>query len=105
MKIDVLGTSYDVREMRELSEDDADGLCHPFTKRIEIRAASEIAKSGGIDDDTAENIQKYIKRHELAHAFYHESGLRDWSEDEKMVDWLALQFPKMLSAFQKAGAL
>ena len=37
------------------------------------------------------------------HAFLFESGLTDDSYDEKMVEWMAVQFPKMLDVFSKLG--
>ena len=47
-------------------------------------------------------------RHEVVHAFLEESGLSDcslrpemaWARNEEMVDWIAIQFPKMLEAFK-----
>lgn len=51
--------------------------------------------------------QKNI-RHEIVHAFLFESGLAensDWAQNEEMVDWVAKQGPKLLKAWQEAGAL
>lgn len=60
--------------------------------------------------DIKVNITEYRKsviRHELIHAFLFESGLDScsWATNEEMVDWLAIQFPKMLKAFEEADAL
>ena len=44
----------------------------------------------------------------MIHAFLHESGLAvnsDWAQNEEMVDWFALQAPKLFKAFKEAGAL
>ena len=43
-----------------------------------------------------------VLRHEIIHAFLYESGLRNYSADETLVDWLAAQFPKMFAAFENA---
>lgn len=40
-------------------------------------------------------------RHEVIHAFLCESGMRQWAEDEQLVDWMAAQFPKIQKVFQK----
>lgn len=51
---------------------------------------------------------KRVRRHELIHAFLYEAGLADdagWPKEEAMVDFFARQFPKMLRAFQDAGAI
>jgi hypothetical protein len=51
--------------------------------------------------------EKTTLRHEIIHAFIAESGLRGssldvshWALNEEMVDWFALQLPKMLSVFE-----
>jgi len=55
--------------------------------------------------------QKAVRRHEIIHAFFYESGLaQSWehtsySHDETTVDWFAIQFPKILKVFEKAEAL
>lgn len=56
---------------------------------------------------------KETLRHEIVHAFFNESGLCGnslqysgaWSQNEELVDWIALQFPKLLKAFEEVGAL
>ena len=47
-------------------------------------------------------------RHEIIHAFLFESGLAEnseWAQNEEMVDWIAKQGPKLIKAWQEAGAL
>ena len=49
----------------------------------------------------------------LIHAFLNESGLRynsfapetAWARNEEMVDWIAIQFPKLMKAFRDADAI
>lgn len=67
------------------------------------------------DENTVENLERYQKqvlRHELTHAFLHESGLSvssgsadAWASNEEMVDWFAIQSPKIFRVFQKEGLL
>lgn len=51
-------------------------------------------------------------RHEVIHAFLFESGLAEnsnisdaWAVNEEMVDWLAIQAPKIFKAFQKLNII
>ena len=57
-------------------------------------------------DITSEKELHEIERHELAHAFLYECGLNDssdWARNEELIDWLAIQFPKIQALFEKAG--
>jgi len=47
----------------------------------------------------------YVFRHEIIHAYFGESGLLDYSNDEKLVDWIAIQFPKMLKTFRELNVI
>lgn len=49
---------------------------------------------------------------ELTHAFLYESGLsvngmspESWPTNEEMVDWMAIQGPKLYDAWKRAGCL
>ena len=47
-------------------------------------------------------------RHELVHAFLFECGLAEnsnWAQNEELVDWIAIQGPKIYKAWQDAGAV
>lgn len=64
------------------------------------------------DEAEKENYFKSCVRHEIIHAFLNESGLKDNFEhahrmghEETMVDWIALQFPKILKAYQQLGVI
>ena len=56
--------------------------------------------------------QKEILRHEIIHAFLHESGVDacscpcdSWATNEEMVDWFAIQSPKIFKLFEREGLL
>lgn len=56
------------------------------------------------------NIKFYKKsviRHEIIHAFLHESGLDvcSWAHNDEMVDWFAIQFPKLYETFLQADCI
>ena len=110
MKINVLGTEYTIKVL-SVAEDSflekADGYCDKTTKEIVVKAEDKENELGNY----AEYMKK-VKRHEIVHAFLFESGLQEnfkhadeWGHEETMVDWIAVQFPKMLVAFKEADAL
>ena len=61
--------------------------------------------------DFDELMRKQL-RHEIIHAFLAESGLqsnyehyKQFGHEETIVDWVAIQFPKMIKAFQSVNAI
>lgn len=81
-----------------------DGYCDTSTKTCVVDVM--------LPDDPAckQNLPEYKKqviRHELIHAFLHESGLdgESWASNEELVDWIAIQFPKLRDAFIRADCL
>lgn len=110
MKIDVLGTEYtltvcgDEKEPRLVGRD---GFCDETTKEL---MAENYADSKG-EPNCKQNLliqTNKVKRHEIIHAFLFESGLAEnssWAQNEEMVDFFAIQFPKLLKAFEQADAL
>lgn len=117
LKVNVLGTEYTIIN-RKVSEDvymqehKLAGYCEEENKLIVIADMSE-KQYFDMDEKAQEIYRKKTLRHELTHAFLNESGLSDcasvpggaWAKHEEMVDWIAIQFPKMLMAFEEAGCL
>ena len=109
MKIYVLGTEYTVLEL-SADEDPflkkCDGYCDKTTKKIVVKTEDAENELGDYSV-----YRKNIIRHEIIHAFLFESGLHEnfkhdtFGHDETMVDWFAVQFPKLLKAFKDAGAI
>lgn len=112
--INVLGTDYKVfkyTKARDKRLSKADGFCDHHAKEIVILDHSEYEN----EDDAMHNLQDYenkVLRHEIIHAFLYESGLDinshdidQWARDEEMVDWMAIQFPKMNKIFIELGIL
>ena len=106
--VDVLGVPYSVNITPEADDpklETMDGYTDPSIKRIVI---SDVHRR----PDDPENVQdqdwfqRNIIRHELIHAFVVESGCQDalW-HSEDMVRWLAYMFPRLLAAFNEAGAM
>lgn len=55
-----------------------------------------------------EMLRRKLIRHEITHAFFYESGLScnsEYAENEELVDWIAIQSPKLFKAFAECSAL
>lgn len=117
MKVNILGTEYEI-VLQTLEQNkafhDCDGYCDPSVKKLHIRLYTEQEvndKDFGYED--AVQIRKRVIRHEIIHAFFYESGLwrnsfcadMPWAMSEEMVDWLAIQAPKLHIAFVEAECL
>ena len=106
--INVLGSTYTIRCMSEAENPllkDCDGYTDKTTRQIVVAAAPPDCELGAYTV-----YYKKVLRHEIIHAFLFESGLHEnWKHceghDEGYVDWIAVQFPKLLKAFEEAGAL
>lgn len=113
-KINILGTTYEVyfgteSEFPNLKEND--GYTDTSSKDIIVNDMSNHR-----DDVLAKKnlpvYQKQVLRHEIIHAFLAESGLDGcgsspvhWEFNEEMVDWLAIQSPKIFKVFQELEIL
>lgn len=108
MKVNILGVPYSIVPIKKGDKryNHCDGYCDETENTIGVK---EYAQSGDVmyKADLKKQRKKVI-RHEIIHAFLHESGLAEnseWASTEEMVDFFAIQFPKMQEAFEKAGAL
>ena len=109
MKVNILGVTYTVEEKTKNEEPrlaDCDGFCDKTTR--------EIVVTKQIDSDLGDwNVyRKKIIRHEIIHAFLFESGLHEnfkhadqFGHDETMIDWFAVQYVKLKTAFEEADAV
>lgn len=107
-EINILGTTYKLYENvdpKELPEG-MGGLTELYSKNIKIVDYSKF------DCDTSIELVKQTIRHELVHAFLFESGLAGnsfqngaWADNEEIVDWIAMQTPKMFKLFKELDIL
>lgn len=110
MKINILGTEYKLTvcsENEDLRLNGADGLTDETTKELLVESYEKNKDDPSCKQNLQVQINK-VKRHEIIHAFLFESGLAEnsaWAQNEEMVDFFAIQFPKLLKAFETAGAL
>ena len=118
LKINVLGTEYsvcfrDYEALRIFKDKGIDGYCDNIDKMIVICNMKTHPEYDVETEEYCHKLERLTLRHEIVHAFLSESGLCDstlhfeagWATNEEMVDWIALQFPKMLRAMKEAGCL
>lgn len=118
MKIDVLGTKYTVKRVNNGQDDYMEkmhfgGYCDSVDKQIVILNLKSCPDWEKEPEERIRTVEKTTMRHELIHAFLNESGLQHnafapegaWARNEEMVDWFALQMPKLLKAFKEADCL
>lgn len=117
-KVNILGTEYRI-EIHKVSEDSfmeekgLAGYCAEENKLIVVADMSEEKYFAGMDEKAQETYRKKTLRHEIMHAFLNESGLSDssnrfdsaWAKNEEMVDWFAIQSPKIFKVFVELGIL
>lgn len=105
--INVLGT--DIRVVfREEKQDPKLEELGGYFDHSESLIVVKIPEKDTMSIGNLENHQKKVLRHEIVHAFLHESGL-DWSAspsdcwatNEEMVDWFAIQSPKIFKVFRE----
>ncbi len=107
VKINVLGTDYAITRKAEHEDvllETRAGYCDSTTKNIVV---GELKPELGSDVDVSQQ-EKCILRHEIIHAFLYESGLgdnSDWGTDETLVDWIAMQFPKIAKVFDETECM
>ena len=118
MKVNILGTEYSI-ETNKVSDDSyleknkLAGYCGEESKLIVIADMTEEKYFSDMDEKEQEAYRKRTLRHEIMHAFLNESGLSDssnqyggaWAKNEEMVDWFAIQSPKIFGVYQSLDIL
>lgn len=108
--VNILGTEYDVLEQSEGENkklEQCDGLCEQYSKKIVINDC-KVSENDIMRVDNFEEYKKKVARHEVFHAYFGESGLMgnsDYAENEELIDWLAIQSPKIFKTFQELEIL
>ena len=117
-KVNVLGTVYTI-EKKKYDEEEAferqriDGYCDGMTKRIVYCDMDTYKGWEHESTETKRASERQTLRHEIVHAFFSESGLMSsaaqadcpWSQFEEMVDYWAIQGPKIYRAWSETGCL
>lgn len=104
--VNVLGTEYKIITGVDAKSDPMlatnSGYCDYTTKTIIVADYQSLLDNPIMGFDNPDNYVRATIRHELIHAFLQESGLMasSWADNEEMVDWFALQFPKINKVFE-----
>ena len=109
----ILGTNYkiifkSIDEEPRLKENW--GFTDFHTKEIYI--TDDIEKETENSCKNLIDFKNKVMRHEIIHAFLYESGLREnsnstiaWAESEEMIDWFAIQIPKIVKVYEELNIL
>jgi len=107
-EIEVLGEKWKV--FHETSKEsnrfvNIDGYCDVSAREIHFQKYIPDDKNEGKDWNS---MEAETLRHEIIHAFMYESGLwscsndqKAWAINEEMIDWMAIQFPKIQKVFDQ----
>lgn len=118
MTVNILGTEYTVT-VKKYDEDGyfekhySGGYRDQILHRIILCDMTTFPDYKDESEEFLKGLQKDTLRHEIVHAFLAESGLdsnsfksdEGWALNEEMVDWIAIQGPKIYAAWQAAGAV
>ena len=112
--VEILGTKYKVYVDVPLSKDPAlagkFGYCSFLDHRIVVVDLNTVDNWKDESEEVKIRQKRGTIRHEIIHAFLAESGLwgssttvEPWALNEEMVDWFALQTPKIFKVFEQLG--
>lgn len=81
----------------------ASGLAELYDKKLILNK-----NNTSPTETTYDNLKSFsdkVIRHEIVHAFFHESGLMDYCQGGQLVDWIALQIPKIIKAMEETNCI
>ena len=91
--VNILGTHYRIL-VRTPEQDELlkkwDGYCDWTIRTIVLNSCADREDVGSIF-----NYCKHVATHEAVHAAMHESGMKDYSGDEILVEWVACMLDKI----------
>lgn len=111
--VNILGTQYNIKVIppdEYMIKNNYVGVCDYLNKLISI---SDFSDTEDINESEKEIRKKEVLRHEIIHAFFNESGLQwsalaydgAWSKNEEMVDWFAIQLPKIYEVMKSVECI
>lgn len=116
-KINILGTEYRIEKHNSIDDKDLRpknqmGYCFYDDHLIVYADLSTDDEWKDEIEEAREIREKVTIRHEIFHAFLYESGLSHssnnvnaWASNEEMIDWFAIQSPKIFKVFQELDIL
>lgn len=111
-KVNILGSEWEIVQRDEKEDVNLDGkFCDGYTD-FSTHTIVICNKKDDCELKDYEGYKNAILRHELIHAFLYESGLDAssstcgaWAINEEMVDWFAIQSPKIFKVFKELDLL
>lgn len=107
MLINILGVPYSIEYIDDESAGRIEGnygFMDSSVKEIGIYRLET-------ESESMKNLKSFemkIARHEIIHAFLEESGLGEkcsFARNEELIDWIAIQLPKIVAACTQAKAI
>lgn len=109
-KVSILGTEYEVHLNVSVQDDESlnglCGYCAPKSRKIVVADFNTVESWKNEGEKEKARVSRETTRHEVIHAFLAESGLWGnsngvdcWALNEEMVDWFAVQWPKIRKVF------
>lgn len=113
-KVSILGTSYSIYEGVSYQKDcelkGRFGYCSYMERKIVVGDLLTCDNWKNEREEVRKEHERLTLRHEVIHAFLNESGLTSssnsvdcWARNEEMIDWIAIQYPKIKKVFQQLG--
>lgn len=102
--VNILGTEYKIIIDDEMHRTERDGAERRYLHEISLRPKSDMLDGEATDHERALRFSE-VGRHEILHAFFDESGLESYSQNEQLIDWLAAQSPKIFKVFTELELL
>ena len=112
-KINILGIEWKIVTCKEEESELLNGKCRDGCTDNSTRTIWICEKKDDCELQDYEMWKKLALRHEILHAFLFESGLDassistygPWANNEEMVDWFAIQSPKIFKVYSELGLL
>lgn len=116
LKVNILGTEYEIIKKLKDKESCLNELYGYCDFREKIIVYLDLNTDDNHKEDSELSKEMFIKeilRHEILHAFFFESGLNTnslrlddaWARNEEMVDWFAIQAPKIYEVYKQLDIL
>ena len=113
-KVSILGTKYNVHigvsYQKDIELKERFGYCSHVEHTIVVGDFSTCDSWKNECEQARLAQERLTLRHEIIHAFLNESGLTSssngvdcWAKNEEMVDWIAIQYPKIKKVFKNLG--
>lgn len=113
-KVSILGTPYSVylgvSYQKDIGLKGRFGYCSYVERKIVVGDLLTYDAWKNEREESRKAQERLTLRHEVIHAFLNESGLTSssngvdcWAMNEEMVDWIAIQYPKIRKVFQQLG--